>query len=82
MKKEILKIVFIACLGCVACKGNDKQRSPDSSSSYQSYKGSGDEAVGKDSGDAPAKGASSSSAIGGFDTARTKLDTANTNPKK
>ncbi|RFZ89896.1 hypothetical protein D0C36_24150 [Mucilaginibacter conchicola] len=82
MKKEILKIVFIACLGCVACQGNNKQKSPGSSSSDQSFNGSGDQGVGEDSGDAPAKGASSSSAIGGFDTSRTKLDTANTNPKK
>lgn len=76
MKKGIIAAVVLISLAFTACSGSGQKGASDSDSVKQE-----DSAAATDSGATPPKGASSSAAIGGFDTARAKLDTANTNPK-
>ncbi|MBL4677989.1 MAG: hypothetical protein JKY70_17555 [Mucilaginibacter sp.] len=76
MKNLIGAFCLLCCLAITACSSNSNENAADSSAAHP------DRVSPADSTTAAAKGASSSSAIGGFDTSRAKLDTANTNSKK
>lgn len=82
MKKQILMTAFIASLAFTACNSSSKHEGADSASATQDTMASKDGTTGTDTSGAPATGGASSAAIGGFDTARAKMDTANTTPNK